>query len=80
MINLIAFCGVNTSFFVNSPHSVLMLITVGVPQGSIWGCVLLNVLVNDLEKEMECTVFKFADDIEVGSAVDMLEDRAALQT
>lgn len=49
-----------------------MLITVGVPQGSILGRVLLTAFVNDLEKEMECTIFKFA--------VDVLGDRAAIQT
>ncbi|KAK4825434.1 hypothetical protein QYF61_027464 [Mycteria americana] len=47
--------------------------------GSILGRVLLNVFVNDLEEEMECTVFKSADDTKVGHAVDMLEGRAAIQ-
>lgn len=58
MTNLIAFCDKMTRPLVNGSHSTLILVTVGVPQGSILGCVLLNVFDNDLEEEMECAVFK----------------------
>lgn len=79
MTNIIAFYDKMTRSLVNDSHSTLILLTVGVPQGSILGHVLLNVFVQDLEEEMERTVFKSAGDTRVGGAVDMFEGRAAIQ-
>lgn len=79
MSNLIAFCVKMTRSLVNGSHSTLKLVAAGVPQGSVLGCVLLNVFVNDLEGEVECTVFRCADDTKLGGAVDMFEGKAAIQ-
>lgn len=54
-------------------------VTSGVPQGSIPRPVLLKIFVNDLEAGVECTISKFADDAEVGGAVDTFEGQEALQ-
>mgnify|MGYP001852292430 CR=1 FL=1 len=51
----------------------------GFPQRSVLGPVLLIAFKNDLDSGSECILYKFADDIKLGRAVDPLEAREALQ-
>ncbi|PKU42382.1 rna-directed dna polymerase from mobile element jockey-like [Limosa lapponica baueri] len=54
-------------------------VTSGVPQGSIFGPVLLNTFAGDMGSRIECTLSKFANDTELCGAVNTLEGRDAIQ-
>ncbi|XP_059698166.1 triadin isoform X3 [Haemorhous mexicanus] len=47
----------------------------GVPQGSVFGLVLFNIFIGEMESGFQCTLSEFTDDNQVCDAVNTLEGR-----
>ena len=50
-----------------------------VPQESIFGPVLFNIFISNINHWLECTLSTFADETKLNDAVDTTEERDAIQ-
>lgn len=65
---------------VNEAYSAPVLMTSGVPQGSVLGPELFKIFINDLPSELQLDCLIYADDLKLWMEVSCLEDADRLQT
>jgi len=54
-------------------------VTRGVLQGSVWGPVLFNIFINNIDSGIRCTLRQFADDIKLSGVADRPEEQDVIQ-
>lgn len=64
---------------INGSMSRQRLVKNYVPQGSVLGWALFNILINDTESEIQCTLCKSATDIKLSSSLDTTEGWDVIQ-
>lgn len=60
-------------------YYVWCLVMNDVPQGLILGSKLFNTFIDDMDDRVEHSLSKFADNIKVGGAINVLEDRVVFE-
>lgn len=70
--------GIAQRILINGAGVSWGLLTSGIPQGSVLGLVLFYIFICDLDKRIESTLIKFADNTNLGGVYNTLEGCAAI--